>query len=258
MATPLRPSLSLATVATAIERAFASKNAEAICLQINSPGGSAVQSMQIYRRVRSLAEEKGLPVYAFAEDVAASGGYILALAGDEIYADASSIVGSIGVIAAGFGFDKAIAKLGVERRVYTAGENKMTLDPFQPEKASEIAHLKSIQEDVHATFIELVEERRGKKLAEDRKDLFSGLFWSGREAESLGLIDGLSDIRTKMREKLGDEVRFKLVSPPRSLFRRAPKGVFGGAAEPMGQGQGLADDLISAIEARALWARYGL
>lgn len=261
MATPLRPGLSLATVATLLEKAFSMKGAEAVCLQINSPGGSAVQSRLIFERIRALAEEKELPVYSFAEDVAASGGYMLAVAGDEIYADPSSIVGSIGVVSAGFGFTQLIEKIGVERRVHTAGENKFSLDPFQPENAADVEHLKSIQADVHETFISLVKERRGDKLS-DHKDLFTGLFWSGRQAVDLGLVDGLSDIRSTMREKLGDDVRLKLVSAPRSLFRRGSRGVFGALPDmPLGAGMGfpaMADDLISAIETRALWSRFGL
>ena len=208
MATPLRPGLSLATVATLLEKAFSMKGAEAVCLQINSPGGSAVQSRLIFERIRALADEKELPVYAFTEDVAASGGYMLAVAGDEIYADPSSIVGSIGVVSSGFGFTALIEKIGVERRVHTAGDNKVTLDPFQPENEADVEHLKSIQADVHETFISLVKDRRGDKLS-DHKDLFTGLFWSGRQAVELGLVDGLSDIRSTMREKLGDDVPFE-------------------------------------------------
>ncbi len=262
MATPLRPGLSLATTAPLIERAFTMKGAKAVCLLVNSPGGSPVQSRQIFERVRALADEKELPVYVFAEDVAASGGYMLAVAGDEIFADPSSIIGSIGVVSAGFGFNQMIEKIGVERRVHTSGENKYALDPFQPESPSDIAHLKSIQEDVHETFIDLVKERRGKKLDADSKDVFSGLFWSGKQALALGLIDGLADIRSTMREKLGDDVQLKLISPPRSLFRRGGNGVFG-ALQQTGQGHGfrlptLADDFVSAIEARALWSRFGL
>lgn len=262
MATPLRPGLSLATIAPLLERAFAMKGAKAVCLQINSPGGSPVQSRLIFERVRALSKEKKLPVYTFAEDVAASGGYMLALAGDEIYADPSSIVGSIGVVSAGFGFDQMIKKIGVERRVHTAGENKFALDPFQPEKPTDIAHLKEIQKDVHATFIDMVKDRRGEKLAEDGKDLFTGQFWSGKQALQLGLVDGLADIRSIMREKLGTDVRLKLISPPRSLFRRAGSGVLGthgGTDRQFGlEFPTLADDLISAIEARALWSRFGL
>ena len=257
--TPLRQGLNLSGMASTIERAFATKGAKAIAIQINSPGGSAVQSMLIYKRIRDLADEKGLPVYVFAEDVAASGGYLIALAGDEIYVDASSIVGSIGVVAATFGFDKAIKRLGVERRVYTAGKNKVSLDPFQPEKAEDVARLKELQEDVHETFMDLVKERRGRRIKESKEDLFTGQFWSGKKALELGLVDGISDLRSKMREMLGKDVRLRLITPKRGLFGRRIRGVFTrSAAEDSGfTPPSFADDLISAVEARALWSRYG-
>ncbi|GAB4225667.1 MAG: S49 family peptidase [Methyloligellaceae bacterium] len=262
MATPLRPGVTLATTATAIQKAFEMKGAQAVAIQVNSPGGSPVQSMLIYNRIRALATEKNLPVYVFAEDVAASGGYLIALAGDEIYADPSSVVGSIGVVSAGFGFHKLIEKIGVERRVYTAGERKVMLDPFQPEKEDDVERLKSLQEDVHETFIDLVKERRGRRIERAGDALFTGEFWSGRRAMELGLVDGLSDLRTKMREMLGERVRFKLVQPERGLFRRRVPGVFNRLAGPNGHdgfgAPGFADELLSAIEARALWSRYGL
>jgi signal peptide peptidase SppA len=257
--TPLRPGLSLSTSAAAIEKAFSMSGAKAVAIQINSPGGSAVQSMLIYKRIRALAAEKGLKVYVFAEDVAASGGYMLALAGDEIYADPSSIVGSIGVITATFGFTGLIEKIGVERRVYTAGHNKDTLDPFLPEKATDVERIKAIQLDVHQTFIALVKERRALKLKKPDEELFTGEFWSGKTALDYGLIDGLSDLRTKMREVFGDDVRFKLVTPSTSWFRRK-RSIFGesGGFELGFAPGGLAADLISAVEARALWSRFGL
>jgi signal peptide peptidase SppA len=256
--TPLRPGLSLSTSAAAIDKAFAMSGAKAVAIQINSPGGSAVQSTLIYKRIRALAAEKNLKVYVFAEDVAASGGYMLALAGDEIYADPSSIVGSIGVITATFGLNEMIAKIGVQRRVYTAGESKDTLDPFLPEKPEDVARIKALQRDVHQTFIDLVKTRRGAKLDQAGIDLFTGEFWSGKRALELGLIDGLSDLRTKMREIYGDEVRLKLVAPSTSWFRRR-RSVFaeGGGFEFGFSPGGFAADLISAIEARALWSRFG-
>ncbi|MGD9503023.1 MAG: S49 family peptidase [Methyloceanibacter sp.] len=256
--TPLRPGLSLASAAPAIEKAFAMRGAKAVAIQINSPGGSAVQSMLIYKRVRALAAEKNLKVYVFAEDVAASGGYLLALAGDEIYADQSSIVGSIGVITATFGVNEMINRIGVERRVYTAGASKDTLDPFLPEKAEDVARIKALQKDVHDAFIDLVKTRRGPKIANAGIDLFTGEFWSGKKALELGLIDGLSDIRSKMREIYGDDVRLKAVTPAVSWLRRK-RGVFV-EGEGLGFGfspGGFAADLISAIEARALWSRFG-
>jgi signal peptide peptidase SppA len=257
--TPLRPGLLLSTSAQAIEKAFSMRGAKAVAIQINSPGGSAVQSMLIYKRIRALAAEKGLKVYVFAEDVAASGGYLLALAGDEIYADPSSIVGSIGVITATFGVNELINRIGVQRRVYTAGASKDTLDPFLPEKEEDVERIKALQSDVHQAFIDLVKARRGSRIENAGVDLFTGEFWSGKRALELGLIDGLSDVRTKMREVYGDEVRLKLVMPSTSWFRRR-RGVF---AESEGLGfdfspGGFAGDLISAIEARALWSRFGL
>lgn len=255
--TPLRPGITLATSAGAIERAFKIKNAKAVAIQINSPGGSPVQSTLIYRRIRALAEEKNLPVYVFAEDVMASGGYLLALAGDEIYADPSSIVGSIGVVSAGFGFHELIGKIGIDRRVHTVGGRKAILDPFQPEKEEDVQHLKTIQRNVHETFVGLVKERRGPRI-EGKGELFDGAFWSGKQALELGLVDGLSDLRTKMREKFGDEVRLKLVTRERGWLRQRLPGVL----TPMERGgslaRGLSDDLISAIETRALWSRFGL
>lgn len=258
--TPLRQGLNLASMAGTIERAFATKGAKAVAIQINSPGGSAVQSMLIYQRIRDLADEKDLPVYVFTEDVAASGGYLIALAGDEIYVNASSIIGSIGVVAATFGFDKAIKRLGVERRVYTAGKNKVSLDPFQPEKADDVDRLKRLQEDVHETFIDLVKERRGRRLKDVEEDLFTGEFWSGKKALQLGLVDGISDLRSKMREMLGKKVRLRLITPKRGLFGRRIRGVFTRYAseDSAFDSPGFADELISAIEARALWSRYGL
>ena len=258
MSTPLRPGLTLSTSAGGIERAFSMRGAKAVAIQINSPGGSAVQSVLIYKRIRALAEEKGLKVYVFAEDVAASGGYLLAIAGDEIYADASSIVGSIGVVTATFGLNELINKIGIERRVYTAGRNKTTLDPFLPEKPDDVERIKAIQRDVHAEFIDLVKARRGARIEKAGDDLFTGEFWSGRKALELGLIDGLGDLRTKMRGLYGDEVRFSMVAPSTSwLRRRRGVSVHEGGSDFGFTPGGLAADLISAIEARALWSRFG-
>ncbi len=265
MASPLRPGLSLATVAGQIERAFSYAKAPAVAIAINSPGGSPVQSSLIFRRVRQLAEEKNKRVFVFCEDVAASGGYYLAVAGDEIYADPSSIVGSIGVISAGFGLDKAIERLGVERRVYTAGLNKGSLDLFLPEKADDVARLKALQRDVHDVFIGVVKDRRGAMLKGADAELFSGAFWSGPRAMELGLIDGIADMRTKMRELYGSKVQLRVVSAPGSgllgWLRRAPSQRLG-LADTMGAATGLpfslADDMISALEIRSLWSRYGL
>ncbi len=251
---PLRPGLSLASCASAIERAFNTSNARAVALQINSPGGSPVQSRLIFQRIRALSKEKSLPVHVFIEDVGASGGYLLALAGDEIYADQSSIVGSIGVIYAGFGFVELIDKIGVDRRVYTAGEKKMALDGFQPENPDDIARLKNLQAIIHKDFIDLVKDRRGKKIEAAGDQLFTGEFWTGRQALELGLIDGMIDLRTKMRELYGDEVRLKLVSMERGLFRRRSSGV----SLELPDGLDLANGVLGSLEARAMWARFGL
>lgn len=257
---PFKQELSLPTVAASIDKAFSMRGAKAVAIQINSPGGAAVQSTLIHKRIRALAAEKNLKVYAFCEDVAASGGYMLSLAGDEIYADPSSIVGSIGVIAAGFGFPGLMEKIGVERRVYTAGTSKDTLDPFLPEKPEDVKRIKEIQLDVHEAFIGMVKSRRGGKLTKPDDELFTGAFWSGKTALELGLIDGLSDLRTRMREVFGEDVRFKLVAPATSWLRRGRKSVSAGVSGlDFGQWpQGFAADVISAIEARALWSRFGL
>jgi signal peptide peptidase SppA len=266
---PLRTGLTLAGLAEAIERAFSLRRLRAVALAVNSPGGSAVQSALICRRIRALAEENEVPVFAFAEDVAGSGGYWLALAGDEIFADESSIIGSVGVIFKSFGLAEAIGRLGIERRVYTAGENKSLLDPFTPEDPDDVARIKAIQGDVHETFKAMVRSRRQGKLKAEEEELFSGAFWSGRRALELGLIDGIGDLRTVMRERFGDEVRLRVVTPARPWLKRrfgpglgprhwdgaSPAGVpsLGVAA-----GAELVAGIIAAIEERALWSRFGL
>jgi signal peptide peptidase SppA len=261
MAAPLRPGLSIASLAGPIEKAFSMSKAKSVAVVINSPGGSPVQSSLLFKRLRQLADEKGKRLYVFCEDVAASGGYYLAVAGDEIYADASSIVGSIGVISASFGLDKAIEKLGIERRVYTAGTNKGALDPFQPEKPEDIERLKAVQRSVHDVFIGVVKDRRLGRLKGPDAELFSGAFWSATEALELGLIDGISDVRTKMREVHGEAVRLRVVPIERgwlaSRLRRLPS-ILGGSDGSAHQGLAFADDLVSAVEIRALWSRFGL
>jgi serine protease SohB len=256
--TPLRPGLTLAGVARPLERAFGMRQARAVALAINSPGGSAVQSHLIFRRIRQLADENARPVIAFVEDAAASGGYMIACAADEIVADASSIVGSIGVIGGSFGFDKLIAKVGIERRLYTSGERKAMLDPFLPEKPEDVERLKAIQDEIHQSFIALVKSRRAAKLAGPEKTLFSGEFWAGPKGLELGLVDRIGDLRADLRERYGDKVVTPLVAPARSLFGRQTPGVGGSGIEALWERAGLAEDIISAIEARAMWARYGL
>lgn len=252
-----RPNLNLANVAGLLEKAFAVKRAPAVAISINSPGGSPVQSRLIYRRIRDLAEEKGKRVHVFVEDVAASGGYMIALAGDDITADPSSIVGSIGVVSASFGFPELLNKIGVERRVYTAGKNKVSLDPFQPEKEKDVEHLKSLQLDVHSTFIDLVRERRGGKLADD-EDLFTGLFWSGTKGRELGLVDGLGDMRSFLKERYGAKAHLQLIAQPRGFLGRRVRGFNIGSGLAQNIAASTAQGLAETIEERAIWARYGL
>ena len=218
--TPLRPGLTLASVAKPLERAFAWPRGRAVALLINSPGGSAVQSHLVFQRIRQLAAEKDRPVIAFVEDVAASGGYMIACAADEIFADPSSIVGSIGVIGATFGFTKLIEKIGVERRIYTSGVNKAMLDPFLPENPEHVARLKSIQEDIHAAFIDLVKSRRGGKLKDAEEGLFSGEYWAAQKGIEYGLVDRIGDLRSTLRERYGEKVETPLV-PAKERPRRS-------------------------------------
>jgi serine protease SohB len=256
LSTPLRQGLSMAGTARALERLFAVRNAAAVALVINSPGGSPAQSHLIFRRIRDLAQEKQRKVIAFVEDAAASGGYMLACAADEIVADPSSIVGSIGVVGGSFGFDKLIAKIGIERRLYTSGEHKAMLDPFLPEDPADVERLKTLQRDIHDDFIALVKSRRGAKLNGPEETLFSGEYWTGRRALGFGLVDAIGDLRSTLRERFGDKVYTPLITAERGLFGRRAVGVNLGL---MAAGtSSLAEDMISALEARALWARYGL
>jgi serine protease SohB len=255
--TPLRPGLTLATVARTLDRAFALGHAAAVALVINSPGGSAVQSHLIFRRIRQLAEQHNRRVIGFIEDAGASGGYMIACAADEIVADQHSIVGSIGVVGGSFGFDKLIAKLGVERRLYTSGEHKAMLDPFLPENPDDVDRLKNLQHEIHDDFIALVKSRRAGKLAGPQDDLFSGAYWTGRRALELGLVDAVGDLRSVLRERFGDKVVTPLVSAERGWLGRRLLGAGTREAAPVAQ-FGFAEDVISALEARAIWARYGL
>jgi serine protease SohB len=256
--TPLRPGLSLAAIARTLDRAFAVRNAHAVALAINSPGGSPVQSHLIFRRIRQLADEKQRRVIAFVEDAAASGGYMIACAGDEIFADPHSIVGSIGVVGGTFGFDKLIEKIGIERRLYTSGDHKAMLDPFLPEDKGDVERLKQLQREIHNEFIALVKSRRGDKLTGPENDLFSGEYWTGTRGRELGLVDGIGDLRGVLRQRFGDNVTTPLISAERGWLGRRLAGVAGGELSMRGLPAGLAEDLISALEARALWARYGL
>lgn len=244
--------MSLAELAGPIQKAFSMKDAPAVALIINSPGGSPVQSALIAGRIRELAEEKNKPVLGFVEDVAASGGYWLACAADEIFADASSIVGSIGVIAATFGVNDLIGRWGIERRVYTAGSRKMMLDPFQPEKEDDVSRVKHLQERIHRDFINHVEGRRADKLKGSPDDLFNGDIWVGSEAVDLGLIDGLGHLRPILRERFGDKVKMKVFGQQRGFLRRF------GLSDSRTMGQAAIGGAIDAVEERAHWQRYGL
>lgn len=257
--TPLRPGLTLAGIARVLDKAFATRGAKAVALAINSPGGSPVQSRLIYLRIRQLAAEKRLPVIAFVEDVAASGGYMLACAADEIYCDPSSILGSIGVVGGTFGFPELLKKIGVERRLYTAGEHKAQLDPFLPEDPDDVARVKALQREIHAIFIALVKDSRGARLKGDEDKLFSGEYWAGGTSVALGLADGIGDLRAVLRARFGDKVRTPVVAPPSGMLsglfnRRSAATSALGALDATGA---LPEQLISALETRALWAKYG-
>lgn len=252
---PLRHGLTLAGMAGLIERAFAVKKQAAVALVVNSPGGSPVQSALIAKRIRDLATEKNVPVLAFCEDAAASGGYWLACAADEIWADESSIVGSIGVVSSSFGAHEFIQRYGIERRVYTAGDKKVLLDPFSPEREDGVAHLKAIQAEIHDAFKTMVRTRRGARLAGSDEELFSGAFWAGRRALELGLIDGIGDLRTILRGRYGEKLRLRVVQEDRRWFRRVGFRV---ESLPDRLATQLPAAALAAMEERALWSRYGL
>lgn len=235
--------LNDASTGDMIERAFRKGKPVAVALAINSPGGSPAQSSLIAARIRRLAEEKNLPVTAFVEDAAASGGYWLACAADDIVVDENSIVGSIGVISASFGLQDAIGRVGVERRVHTAGRSKSFLDPFRPEKEEDVARLRALQDQIHENFIAHVKSRRGTRLSET-EDLFAGDFWVGRKAVDLGLADEVGHLASVMRGRYGDLTKFVIHGPRRGLLRRF--------------GLSLAASAFSDLEERALWARFGL
>ena len=251
---PRRDGVSLASHAAAIERAFRVSNLVAVAVVVNSPGGSAVQSALLFRRIRELAEEKQVPVIAFAEDVAASGGYWLALAGDEIFSEETSILGSIGVVSASFGFAQLIERLGVERRLYTAGERKSLLDPFLPQNPADVERLAVLQQDIHRAFKEHVQRRRAGKIDVTDESLFNGDVLTGRMALDRGLVDGIGDLRGVVRERFGAKVKLRPFPSERRrwplLWRRLPFT----AREP---GAAIAD-LAEWREARILWASFGL
>jgi signal peptide peptidase SppA len=243
--------LSIESVAPLLRRAFEIRGAKAVALAINSPGGSPVQSALIGQRIRLLAEQKGLKVIAFVEDVAASGGYWLACAADEIIVDAHSIVGSIGVISAGFGFQDLISRIGVERRLHTSGERKSMLDPFRPERPEDVERLARLQAEIHEGFKDWVRQRRSGKLAAEEAMLFSGEFWTGRRGIELGLVDGLGELRATLQARFGDKVHLPVIGPRRRLLSRLGLGATL-SLDAMGPG------MLAALEERLHWQRFGL
>merc|ERR1711964_388008 len=231
-----------------IEKAFSIKKAKAVAISINSPGGSPVQSHLIHGYIRKQAKKNKKQVLVFAEDVAASGGYLIACAGDEIYANSSSIIGSIGVIYSSFGLQELIKKAGIQRRIYTAGKNKSTLDPFVEEKQEDIERLKKIQLELHSDFIKVVEESRSTKLKKDgNPDLFTGEFWSGPKAKDLGLIDGLGNADEILKEKFGEDVVIKKFEKPKSWLNKKLSGA----------GENQIENLLNILEEKSIWQRYG-
>jgi len=238
-----RGQLNDQTLAPHIEKAFSKGKPAAVALVINSPGGSPVQSSLIAARIRRLADDKKIPVYAFVEDVAASGGYWLAVSADEIWADYGSIVGSIGVISAGFGAPAFLERQGFERRVYTAGKSKSTLDPFRAEKPEDVARLKTVLDQLHDVFINYVKARRGAKITDDL-DVFSGQFWTGQAAKDLGLIDGIGHIVPILKARFGDKVKFRSYNVKRNILQRF--------------GVSMIQDAVASVEERALYARFGM
>ena len=245
--------LNIESVAPLLKRAFETRHAQAVALSINSPGGSPVQAALIGQRIRLHAREKGLPVIAFVEDVAASGGYWLACAADEIVVDPSSIVGSIGVISAGFGFQDLLSRIGVERRVHTSGERKAMLDPFRPERPEDVERLLGLQAEIHDDFKAWVRERRAGRLKGEESKLFSGEFWTGRRGLELGLVDGLGELRATLQARYGQKVHLPIVVPRRRLLARLGLGSsLGGNLERLGP------ETLAAIEERQHWQRFGL
>ena len=245
--------INIATFGPVLERAFSVKKAEAVALIVNSPGGSPVQSRLIAKRIRDLAAEHDKKVLVYVEDVAGSGGYFIASAGDEIIADPSSIVGSIGVIMAGFGFEEAIKKLGVTRRLYTAGKNKSTLDPFLPEKPEDVERIKAAELAIHQVFIDFVKSRRGERFTAADEDLFTGEWWTAVKGVELGLVDALGDIHEDLRTRFGDKVRVKPIGPKKPLLQMPRFGTSASAGD-----SGIGAELLSVLEDRAHWSRFGL
>ena len=251
----LRNGITISSTENQLEKAFKIKNSAAVAIIINSPGGSPVQSSLIYKRIKKLAKKKKSKVIFFVEDVAASGGYYIACAGDEIYADENSIVGSIGVIYTSFGFDKLIKKYGIERRIFTTGKYKSILDSFQKQKLSDVKKLKSIQMEIFKNFKDVVLKSRSKKINKQSKNIFSGSFWVGKEAIKLGLVDGIGDLKTVMEKKFGEKIKYIPIKPKKSFL----KGILSKSfySRDLVDTKKIINDIMAYMESRNIWGRYG-
>ena len=251
----LRKGITLTSVEDLLEKAFNIKKSAAVAIIINSPGGSPVQSSLIYKRIKKLAKKNKTKVIFFVEDVAASGGYYIACAGDEIYVDENSIVGSIGVIYTSFGFDKLIKKYGIERRIFTTGKYKSILDSFQKQKLSDVKKLKSIQTEIFKNFKDIVLKSRIKKINKQNKNIFSGSFWTGKEAIKLGLVDGIGDLKTIMEKKFGEKLRYVPIKPKKSIL----KGILSKSfySKDLLDTKKIINDMMTYMESRNIWGRYG-
>ena len=251
----LRNGITISSIENLLEKAFKIKNSAAVAILINSPGGSPVQSSLIYKRIKKLAKKKKSKVIFFIEDVAASGGYYIACAGDEIYADENSIVGSIGVIYTSFGFDKLIKKYGIERRIFTTGKYKSILDSFQKQKLSDVKKLKSIQMEIFKNFKDVVLKSRSKKINKQSKNIFSGSFWVGKEAIKLGLVDGIGDLKTVMEKKFGEKIKYIPIKPKKSFL----KGILSKSfySRDLVDTKKIIHDMMAYMESRNIWGRYG-
>ena len=251
----LRKGITLSSIEDLLEKAFKIKKSAAVAIIINSPGGSPVQSSLIYKRIKKLAKKNKTKVIFFVEDVAASGGYYIACAGDEIYVDENSIVGSIGVIYTSFGFDKLIKKYGIERRIFTTGKYKSILDSFQKQKLSDVKKLKSIQTEIFKNFKDIVLKSRIKKINKQNKNIFSGSFWTGKEAIKLGLVDGIGDLKTIMEKKFGEKLRYVSIKPKKSFL----KGILSKSfySKDLLDTKKIINDMMTYMESRNIWGRYG-
>ena len=251
----LRKGITISSIEDLLEKAFKIKNSAAVAIIINSPGGSPVQSSLIYKRIKKLAKKNNTKVIFFVEDVAASGGYYIACAGDEIYVDENSIVGSIGVIYASFGFNKLIKKYGIERRIFTTGKYKSILDSFQKQKLSDVKKLKSIQTEIFKNFKDVVLKSRIKKINKQNKNIFSGSFWAGKEAIKLGLVDGIGDLKTIMEKKFGEKLRYVPIKPKKSFL----KGILSKSfySKDLVDTKKIINDMMTYMESRNIWGRYG-